>query len=107
MKLPLFRQRFVDTPEFFVSLIGTAIRERAQILEIVGTLALDGLVAGQVHGDGCVAALGPELGPVAECGAASAVQKNDGRKAFALCSSHAKRFGRCVVGEDARRMTLV
>src|SRR5215212_3520125 len=102
MELPLFCRRFVDTSEFSsLSLIGTAIGERAQIFEVVRTLALDGFVACQVHGDRCVAALGPELGPVAECGAATAMQKDDRWKTFALCSADAERFGRGIVGEDA------
>lgn len=58
------------------------------------------LAAGEVHGDGGVTAFGPEMGPLGEGGATSAVDQHDGRETAWRGLGAVERGGGGVKGED-------
>ena len=113
---PVIVFRAADAVEFlFVALSGAAVLHGVAFdITAAGEFSGGGVnvrgieaFGAEVHGDGCVATLGPEQNPFGEGGSAAAVDQHNGREVLVLAFVAGDRAGGRVVGEDFRGAAFV
>src|SRR5262245_16856318 len=105
---PLLGYRFGDGLEFcVVPLAGAAIEEAGAVFAGVGVLAFIWSAAGEVHGNGRVAAFGPELDPLAECGSAAAMNQNHRGEVCVFGVVACERAGCAVISKHAGWLSVI